>query len=61
VAIDSEVRTVDYRKTEELRAREKKNRKQRGRKYGDFIKEWREKRPPAEAIAYIGPWPESDG
>jgi acetophenone carboxylase len=61
VAIDSEVRTVDYRKTEELRAREIKNRKQRGRKYGDFIKEWREKRPPAEAIAYIGPWPESDG
>ena len=57
VAFHPETERIDYQETKELRDRERQNRKQRGRRYEDFIKEWREKRPPAEAMAFVGRWP----
>jgi acetophenone carboxylase len=59
VAYDPETWTVDYEKTEELRTREMKNRKQRGRPYHEFIKEWETKKPPEKFLEYFGSWPDA--
>lgn len=59
LAYDPKSLIVDYEKTEELRVAEKERRKQRGRPYEEFEKDWLKKRPPARALKYYGTWPDA--
>jgi len=57
VAYDPETLEVDYDRTEELRDKERDERKRRGKPYEDFEKEWLRKKPKEEMLRYFGPWP----
>lgn len=57
VVYNPETLEVDHERTEEMRREEKERRKQRGKRYEDFEKEWLEKKPPEEWIKWFGPWP----
>jgi len=58
VAYDLGSLEVDYKKTEELRQKEREDRKKKGKRYEEFEKEWQAKRPPEEALAFYGSWPD---
>src|SRR5579875_117426 len=57
VVYDDKTFEIDYSKTEELRAHEREKRKRQGKPYGEFVKEWEAKRPPADALKHYGEWP----
>ncbi|HLB12188.1 MAG TPA: hydantoinase B/oxoprolinase family protein [Dehalococcoidia bacterium] len=57
VAYDPETLEPDLDRTAELRAREREDRKRRGRKYDEFAQEWDKKRPKEEILKYYGSWP----
>jgi acetophenone carboxylase len=48
---------VDGEATERARAAEREARKQRGRPYAEFEREWSQKRPADEIIKRYGSWP----
>jgi N-methylhydantoinase B/oxoprolinase/acetone carboxylase alpha subunit len=59
VAYDSESLVVDEAGTERRRAEEREARRARGRPWKAFHAEWNELRPPDEALAYYGTWPDA--
>jgi N-methylhydantoinase B/oxoprolinase/acetone carboxylase alpha subunit len=58
VAYDPETLEVDYDKTNQLRQKEREDRKARGIRWADFEKEWSQLRPTEEAMDYYGSWPD---
>jgi len=58
IAYYPETLEVDYAKTNELREKEREDRKARGMKWEDFEKEWSQLRPSGEAMDYYGSWPD---
>ncbi len=58
VVYDSETLAVDHNGTAEAREKEREARKNRGKPYGVFEREWLKKRPPDEALTVFGSWPE---
>jgi acetophenone carboxylase len=58
VAFDEETLDIDYSGTEELRARERDSRKQRGKPFHEFMEEWSARKPSDEIIRSYGPWPD---
>ncbi len=58
IACNQETLEVDYPKTNELRQKEREDRKARGLKWEDFEKEWSQLRPAEEAMDYYGSWPD---
>ena len=58
VVYDREKLIVDYERTEQERQKEREQRKERGKSYDEFEKEWLKRRPPEQAIKYFGSWPE---
>ena len=59
VAYDQKTLQVDHEGTELLRAKERKNRIQRGVPLKEFEKEWLKKRPPEAALKNYGKWPDA--
>ena len=59
IVYDPDVLEVDPEKTEEARQRERENRKERGKRYQDFEKEWLQKRPTEQALKHYGSWPDA--
>jgi acetophenone carboxylase len=59
VAYDDETLRLDREKTRELREEARARRKQRGKPYGEFEKEWLKLRPKDEVIKYYGTYPVS--
>lgn len=59
VAFDETTFKVDREATEKLRQEERQARLQRGRPYAEFIREWSTRRPPEEALAWYGSWPDA--
>jgi acetophenone carboxylase len=57
VAYDEKKLTVDYEKTRQLRAQERKDRIKRGIPLKEFEKEWLKKKPPEAALKNYGKWP----
>jgi N-methylhydantoinase B/oxoprolinase/acetone carboxylase alpha subunit len=55
VAYDERTLSVDAEGTERLREAEREARKQRGRPFDQFVKEWVTDEPPA-GVPYYGPW-----
>lgn len=49
---------VDGEATEAARADAKAQRLAQGRPYAEFVEEWSAKRPPDEALAHFGSWPD---
>lgn len=60
VNYDPSTLEVDYKKTEELRQKEREDRKTRGKKYEEFTREWLKKKPPEEALKHWGSWPDAE-
>jgi acetophenone carboxylase len=58
VVYDREKLIVDYERTEQERQKEREQRKERGKSYDEFEKEWLKRRPLEQAIKYFGSWPE---
>ena len=58
VAYDPETLEVDHEKTNQLRLKEREDRKARGMKWEDFEKEWSQLRPPDDILDYYGSWPD---
>jgi acetophenone carboxylase len=56
---DESGRRVDVVATEAARQAEFAARKKRGRPYGEFEKEWLQKRPPESILEYYGSWPDA--
>jgi acetophenone carboxylase len=48
---------LDLKKTAKARKKARQARLETARPYHEFIMEWSKKRPPAEAMATLGPWP----
>lgn len=59
VVWDAESGKVDQAGTEALRQAQRQARLARGRPYREFLAEWEQLRPPAEALAYYGSWPDA--
>ena len=59
VAYDAETWTADEEKTKELRQREHQDRLCRAKSYSEFEKEWSQKKPPEDQLAYYGSWPDA--
>lgn len=59
LAYDPETLEVDYEKTNQLRQKEKEDRKARGQRWVEFEKEWSQLRPTEEAMEYYGSWPDA--
>ncbi len=59
VVYDPRTRSVDEQATARARASERERRKQRGRKYDDFVKEWVRPSPPAD-VPFYGSWDDRD-
>jgi N-methylhydantoinase B/oxoprolinase/acetone carboxylase alpha subunit len=57
VVYDPKTLILDKEKTEELRQRERAERKTRGVPYHEFEKEWLKKKPKDEVLQFFGPWP----
>lgn len=56
---DSEQRRVDAAATRSARDAEFEARKQRGKPFAEFEKEWSKKRPPEAILEYYGSWPDA--
>lgn len=59
VVWDERARRVDLEATREARAQTLQARRARGRPWAEFIKDWEQKRPPEEILAYYGSWPDA--
>jgi len=59
VAYDPVTHGVDYEATEQLRVEEREQRKQRGKSYDEFEKEWLKQKPPEEILHAYGSWPDA--
>jgi acetophenone carboxylase len=57
VAYDPESLLVNVEETKALRDAERANRLKKGKPYDEFVEEWSQKSPPAEAMNYFGEWP----
>ena len=57
VAYDSESLMADIDQTEELRAQARTERKNLGKPYSEFVKDWEQQRPPENALKYFGEFP----
>jgi acetophenone carboxylase len=57
VVYDEKRLAVDEEKTKALREQEMRDRKTRGKKYGEFEKEWLKKKPGDETLEFYGAWP----
>ncbi|TAK28870.1 MAG: hypothetical protein EPO21_21805 [Chloroflexota bacterium] len=57
VAYDPQSFEVDEEETARLRAEERQARKQRGKPYDEFEREWLAKKPKNELLKYWGAWP----
>jgi len=57
VAFDAESLVVDAEATEAQRAEARIESKAAGKPYGEFMKEWEQKRPPEDALKYFGEFP----
>lgn len=57
VVYDEATLVPDLKRTDELRQAERADRLGRGLPYAQFIAEWSERRPPAEAMEFFGEWP----
>lgn len=57
VAYDPETLDVNELRTSDLRREARDIRKQRGKSYEEFEKEWLAKKPPEEWLKWFGPWP----
>ena len=58
LVIDAERGCVDAARTARRRATMRRDRLKKGRKFGAFVKEWRQRRPPDHIIRFYGHWPE---
>jgi acetophenone carboxylase len=58
VIVDDETGRVDIRATERKRNAIRRQRLSKGRKFDQFIEEWRKKKPPEQVVAYYGEWPD---
>jgi acetophenone carboxylase len=58
VAFDEETLQVNEPETRQLREKERERRRQQGKPFPEFMKEWLEKKPADEIIRSYGPWPE---
>jgi len=58
VAYNHETLEVDYDRTNELRQKEREDRKARGLSWVEFEKEWSQLRPTEEAMDFYGSWPD---
>jgi len=59
VAYEAETLVVDEAETERLRVEEREARKARGKTWHDFHADWDGLRPPDDALAYYGTWPDA--
>jgi len=59
VAYDEKRLIVDQEKTILLREQEREDRKNKGKKFEEFEREWSKKRPGDETLEFYGTWPES--
>jgi len=57
VAYDSESLIANAEETEALRAQARAERKEVGKPYSEFMKEWEQKSPPDNALKYFGEFP----
>ncbi|MEM4218172.1 MAG: hydantoinase B/oxoprolinase family protein, partial [Candidatus Methanomethylicaceae archaeon] len=57
VVYDPQTMRVDWEETERARQEERKRRRERGKPFREFLKEWQGKRPPEEALRFYGEWP----
>lgn len=57
VAIDEKSMKVDEAETTILRKAAREERLRRAKPYAEFVREWEKQRPPAELLAYYGPYP----
>ena len=58
VASDADTMRVNQKETEVLRQAERQSRLARGKTWDAFIEEWSQLKPPEEALAWFGSWPE---
>jgi acetophenone carboxylase len=58
VAYNPETLEVDYDRTNDLRQKEREDRKARGLSWAEFEKEWSQLRPTEEAMDFYGSWPD---
>ena len=58
VAYDPETLEADVEKTEQLRKKEREDRKSRGMTWAEFEKEWSKLSPPEDILDYYGSWPD---
>ena len=57
IVYDKEKIIINEEKTKLLREQEKTNRKQRGKKFSEFEKEWLKEKPKPEVLEFYGDWP----
>ena len=60
IAYDPVTLEVDNEKTEQLRQKEREDRKARGMTWADFEQEWSQLRPPEDILDYYGSWPDGE-
>ena len=58
VALDESGPRADEKATERRRARIRRQRLAKGRKFDDFVRDWKKQRPPESALEKYGNWPE---
>ncbi|MEE8429497.1 MAG: acetone carboxylase subunit alpha, partial [Gammaproteobacteria bacterium] len=60
VAYDEDSLRLDADATVALRLQVREDRKKRGKRYDEFIEEWRKLAPPAELLTYYGSYPDPE-
>jgi acetophenone carboxylase len=60
VVLDPTSGRVDEASTDSLRADIHRQRLSRGKPYDEFVAEWSQRKPPAEALGLYGSWPEAE-
>jgi acetophenone carboxylase len=58
VVYDPVTLRVDKEATEKERAKEREDRRRRGKPYDDFVREWSKKKPPERILHLYGNWPD---
>jgi acetophenone carboxylase len=58
VAYDPDSMRSNRKETEELRHVERQARLARGKSWDDFMEEWSQLKPPEDALAWFGSWPD---
>lgn len=57
VVFNFEEGVLDKEATAKVRLEERENRKKRGKRFDDFLKDWSKLKPAEEALEYFGVWP----